>query len=43
MRGSPHLNFLLRARAEHLDSVAMAKLFDKAVGCVAQFLWLSIT
>lgn len=40
MRGSllaeiPHLNFLFRARAEHLDSVTLAKLFDTSVGCVA--------
>lgn len=36
------LNVLFRARAEHLDSVTAGKLFDAAVGCVAQFLLLSI-
>ncbi len=38
-----HLNFLFRARAEHLVSVTLGKLFDTAVGYVAQFLCLSIT
>ena len=48
MRGSvviviQHLNFLFRAKAEHLDNVTLGKLFDRAVGYVAQFLCLSIT
>ncbi|CAB1413249.1 unnamed protein product [Pleuronectes platessa] len=30
-------------QAEHLDSVTLGKLFDTAVGYVAQFLWLSIS
>ena len=38
-----HLNFLFAAAAEHLDSVTQGKLFDTAVGYVAQFLWLSIS
>lgn len=39
---SAHLHFLLRAGAEHLDSVTLDELFDTAVGCVAQFLSLAV-
>lgn len=38
----PYLNFLFHARAEHLDSVTLGKLYHTAVGYLAQFLWLSI-
>lgn len=37
-----HLNFLFHTRVQHLDSVTLGKLFDTAVGYVAQLMRLSI-